>query len=391
MTSNLIKRLIAIFAALCLTFCFSACEGDPGDSSDSSSDTSGSEEDTMPKHKVGYIFHDEVDDFTFSSDMNKQRILAANRSSADTCYIDGVSITDFEDAVIKLAEAGCTDIVSGSSIFANMIGTVSGKYMNLNFIAYGTTGGGPNVSSYTEMPYQGAYAGGIAAAYNSFSRKIGIVADSDLLYAIPVINAAALGTQAVFSTAKTYVVGATRDSEIEDAIDELVERGCDVIICYTSSAHAEDYCQNKGIKFVGSHDFSDMESDYSNMLMYFYTRRDSYFLAQFKQMQLGTWQTDVYTGNMGNGIVCISEALSANKDDDCQRVLDALLPMLSNGGEIFSGQLVDNKGIVRYLQTDTMSDQSIFSMDWYVQGVEVVGNYRQPQLTIPENPLEIQF
>lgn len=344
----------------------------------------------MPKHKVGFIFHEEVDDFTFSSDMNKQRILAANRSSADTCYIDGVSITDFEDAVIKLAEAGCTDIVSGSSIFANMIGTVSGKYMNLNFIAYGTTGGGPNVSSYTELPYQGAYAGGIAAAYNSFSRKIGVVADSDLLYAIPVINATALGTQAVFSTAKTYVVGATRDSEIEDAIDELVERGCDVVICYTGSAHAEDYCQSKGIKFVGSHDFTETESDYSNMLMYFYTRRDSYFLAQFKTMQLGTWQTDVYTGNMGNGIVCISEALSANKDEDCQRVLDALLPMLSNGGEIFSGQLVDNKGIVRYLQTDTMSDQSIFSMDWYVQGVEVVGNYRQPQLTIPENPLEIQ-
>lgn len=390
MASNLIKRFFAVFVALCLTVCLAGCDGDGG-LSDSSSDWSNSEEEEKPKHKVGYIFHDEVDDFTFSKDMNNQRLLAANRSSADTCYIDNVSITDFETAVKKLAEAGCTDIVSGSSVFASMLGTISNKYMNLNFIGYGTTGGGSNVSSYTELPYQGAYAGGVAAAYNSFSRKIGMVVDQDMLYPFSVVNAAALGTQAVFSSAKLYVIGATRDNEIEKAINELKNRGCDVIICYTSSAHAEDYCQEKKINFVGSHDFSELEGEYSNMLMYFYTRRDSYFLAQFKQMSLGTWQPDVYTGNMGNGIVCISEALSANKDTECQRVLDALVPMLSNGGEIFSGQLVDNGGVVRYLQTDTMTEQQIFNMDWYVQGVEVVGNYRQPQLTIPENPMEIQF
>jgi len=389
MIAKWIKCFSAILAALCLVVCIAGCDGGNG-SSDSSSDSSNSEEDNKPRHKVGYIFHDKVDDPTFSAEMNNQRILAANRSNADTCYIDNVSITDFEAAVRKLAEAGCTDIVSGSSVFASMLGSISNKYMNINFIGYGVTGGGSNVSSYTELPYQGAYAGGIAAAYNSHTRNIGFVGDNDMLYLRPVINAAALGTQAVFSTAKLYVAGATRDKEIEKAIDELLARNCDVIICYTSSMHAEEYCEKKGVKFVGCHDFSEKESEYTKMLMYFYALRDSYFLAQFKQMQLDTWEPGVYTGRMGNGIICISEALSANKDQELQRVLNALVSKLASGGEIFSGQLIDNKGVARYLQSDTMTEQQIFAMDWYVDGVNVVGDYRDPQLTLPPNPLEIK-
>ncbi len=393
MVSKWIKCFSVILAALCLVVCVAGCNGDGG-SSDSSSDSSNSEGENKPYHKVGYIFHGDVDGSNFSSEMNAQRMLAANRSSTDTCYIDNVSITDFEAAVKKLADAGCTDIVSGSPVFASMLASISNRYMNLNFIGFGMTGGGSNVSAYTELPYQGAYAGGIVAAYNSFSRCIGFIGDEDMLYIKPVINAAALGTQAVFSTAKLYAAGASKDKEIENAIDALIARNCDVIICYTSSAHAEEYCEKKGVKFVGCHDFSETENDFTKMLMYFYTRRDSYFLAQFKQMQLDTWQPEVYTGNMGNGIICISEALSANKDhdkdNDCQRILNELVAKLSSGGEIFSGQLIDNDGVTRFLQTDTMEEQQIFKMDWYVQGVEIIGSYREPHFTIPENPLEIK-
>lgn len=385
-----LKTLSAFMAAVCLAGCLAGCDSEGGSSSDSSDSSDSVEEVQKPVHKVGYIFHDSVDEQNFSSEMNYQRVLAANRSNTDTCYIDNVSITDFEAAVRKLADAGCTDIVAGSSVYANMLSSISNRYINLNFIAYGTTSAGANISSYTELPYQGAYAAGVAAAYNSSSRRIGLVYDNDLLYSVPTVNAAALGTQLVFSTAKLYVAAATRDNEIEKAIDALIGRGCDVVICYTSSAHAENYCQSKGVKFVGSHDFTEAETNYSNMLMYFYTRRDSYFLAQFKQMQLDTWQTDIFTGNMGNGIVCISEALSANKDGECQRVLDALTPKISNGAEIFSGQLIDNGGVVRYLQTDVMTDYQIMSMDWYVQGVESAGNFREATYTVPENKLEIR-
>lgn len=385
-----LKNLSAFMAAVCLAGCLAGCDTDGNSSSDSSDVSSRVEEEQKPVHKVGYIFHDSVDEANFSAEMNYQRILAANRSGADTCYIDNVSITDFEAAVKKLADAGCTDIVAGSSVYMNVLDSISNRYMNLNFIAYGFSNASVNVSAYTELPYQGSYAAGIAAAYNSASRKIGFVADSDLLYTIPTINAAALGTQMVFSTAKLYVANASRDNEIEKAVDALVERGCDVVICYTSSTRAESYCQQKGVKFIGSHDFTETEADYSNMLMYFYSRRDSYFLAQFKQMQLDTWQTDLFTGNMGNGIICISEALSANKDGECQRVLDALSPTISKGAEIFSGQLIDNSGVVRYLQTDVMTDFQIMSMDWYVQGVASAGNFREARYTVPENKLEIK-
>lgn len=384
------KILSAFLAAVCLAGCLSGCDKEEDSSSDMSSEISDYEEEQKPVHKVGYIFHDTVDEQTFSSDMNYQRILASNRSSVETCYIDNVSITDFEAAVKKLVDNGCTDIVSASSIYANMLKTIANKYINVNFIGYGTTSGSANVSNYTELPYQGSYAAGVAAAYNSYSRRIGFVGDIDMLYLTPTVNAAALGTQAVFSSAKLYMATATENSEIESAINNLISLGCDVIICYTSSAHAEEYCEQKGVKFVGSHDFSENESDYRNMLMYFYTRRDSYYLAQFKQMQLDTWEIGAYIGTMGNGTICISEALPANKDDQCQKVLDHISVTLSSGAEVFSGQLIDNSGIVRYLQTDIMTDKEIFAMDWYVQGVESAGNFKDAKYTIPANPLDIK-
>jgi len=100
----------------------------------------------------------------------------------ETCYIDNVSITDFEKAVKALvSDGGCTEIVSGNAIFANMLDSVSNKYMNINFINFGSLSSPANVSSYTEAPYQGAFVAGMVAAFNSDVQKIGIVADTDML------------------------------------------------------------------------------------------------------------------------------------------------------------------------------------------------------------------
>lgn len=382
-----LKKILAAAAAALMLVSFTGCNRE----GDSSSDSSNIEEDLLPARKVGYIFQGDASSFGFTSQFCEQRVKAANRCSMETCYIDHVTVSDFEKAVKTLSEAGCTDIVSCNSAFSNVLISTASKYMNLNFIGYGTTGGTANVSPYTEHIFQGAYVAGMAAAFNSNARKIGVIADKNLIYVTPTINAAALGMQIVFAEADLYCATASRDNEIRQAVDELCSNGCDVIICYTATDAAEKYCQQRGVKFISNLDMSGREDEFSKMLMYFYCKRDSYFLAQFKLMQSDKWLSDSYIGTIGNGIVTISPALSDAAKDGTQKIMDALVPKVASGAApIFSGQLIDNNGVVKTLQTDIMSDDEVYNMDWYVQGVVDLGSFGKPQTSFGDNSFEIK-
>lgn len=383
------KKIPALLIAACMVFSLAGCKGEE-DSSSESSDTSDTGEEVV-YHKVGYIFAGTVDEGTTIGEMNEQRIKASNRSSVDTCYIEGVTVSDFETAVKQLVSAGCTDIVAASHIYAHSLSSVSTKYMNINFIGYGANSSGANVTVYTEETYQGAYVAGMVAAYNSNAQKIGFVADTQLMYATQAINAAALGTQLVYSNPKLYVAAATRSGEIANAVDALLEQGCDVIIGYTNSAYTESYCQQKGVKFIANHDYSGSESLYSKMLMYYYPKRDSFFLSQFKQMKMDSWQPSVYSGNMGNGVINVSATNSKDSKESTDDIINALTPKLSSGqAYIFEGELTDNNGVVKYMQNVKMSDNEIANMDWFVRGVETIGNFRVPQTNLPPNDFQIK-
>ena len=386
MISKLLKGIAAALA-LCVTIGLTGCSSET--SSESSSDSSSVEEETIPV-KVGYIFHDKADDGGVTGQFNHQRQKAARRCDVETVYIEDVSVQDFESAVKALVSDGCTEIVSCSPTFTNVLSSISGRYMNVKFINYGATSiGTANVFSYTETAYQGAYVAGIAAAYNSKTQKVGLVADPELLYTYATTNAAALGVRMVFANGTLCVAGATEDNEIKQAVDALLAEGCDVIITYTESPYAANYCEQKGVKFIGNLDYTGSEDKYKNMLMYYYAKRDSLFVSQFKQLKMDTWEPDVYKGSMSNGIINISQAQSC-ADKRTQDIIDEIVPLLTSGkAYIFSGEIKDTLGNVRYMQTDTMTENQIYSMDWYVLGVQAVGNFRKPQTSSP-NTFEIK-
>jgi len=383
-------KLIAAFMSLAMLL-MTGCDGAGSGSEEGTKEATVETSEPKVAAKVGYIFNGEVDNGGFTGEVNAQRLMALTHSDIESMYIDGVSISDFEKAVEKLADAGCTYIVSCSPVYSNALTSTSQKYMNINFIGYGMTVSTVNVYAYTEHIYQGAYIAGLAAAYNTESEKIGMVVDPSMLYCTPVINAAALGIQFAFKNTGLYTAFASKDDEIHTAIDALKDEGCDIVICYTNSPESAEYCEKNNIKFIGCLDYQETKDDYKNMLMYFCGLRDSFFLSQFKQIDLEQWTALNYVGDMSNGVVMVSDALSAAKDGT-HDIIEAIVPKVSSGAAyIFSGELRDNSGTVRYLQTDMMDLTKIYNMDWYVAGVTIVGNYRQPLTELPPNLLEIEY
>lgn len=383
---------IAALLALCISLTCTACSKEGiSDNEATAESTAEATAEAKEEIKIGYIFHGEVDNPGFTAEMNEQRIKAMSHSSVVTCYIDNVNISDFENAVKTLVNAGCSKIVTCSSVYTHVLTSVAGKYMNVDFIGYGARVRAVNVYAYTDMPFQGAYAAGMAAAYNSETEKVGIVCDPDMLYSIPVINAAALGMQLVYSDAAMKVAFATKPEEIDSAVTALQNEGCDVIICYTESSEAADCCERRGIKFIDSVNHAGNADSYKNMLMYFYCSRDSFFLSQFKEVVLDTWEASSYVGTIANGIVNVSDARPAAKEGT-QDILEALIPNIAAGrAYIFEGELKDTTGAIKYMQNTRMDMAEVYDMTWYVLGVEIVENFRQPITELESNELKIQY
>lgn len=374
MNINWLKRIAAAAAVCTFLTSITACNGGEngsGTAEGTGEATAESTAEAEPAAKLGFIYYGSVDSDSFTGDCNDQRIKAQQYSSVESEYIDNVNVGDFEKAVKMLVDDGCTHIVSGSPVFSHVINPTAQQYMNINFIDYGASMRSANIFAYSESTYQAAYIAGMAAAYNSESEKVGIVVDPSMLYTVQVVDAAELGAQIVYSTAQMVVADAREDSEIHKAVDALARKGCDVIISYTGSAETVDYCSQKGIKVIGCLDYSQNAANYENLLLYFYSTKDSFYLAQYKEMERDEWQPDSYLGTLGNGVINISDALPAAKDGT-QDIMNALIPKVANGSAyIFEGQLKDINGTIKLREGVAMATSDILALDWYVEGVDL--------------------
>ena len=394
MSTNWLKKAAAVMA-MCMAFAsVTACSGseEPGSTAEGTAETTAeATAEAEPAAKLGFIYNGSVEGKSFTSDCNDQRIAAQQYSNIESEYIENVNVGDYEKAVKMLVEDGCTHIVSGSPVFSHAINPVSQQYMNINFIDYGSSTRSVNIFAYTESIYQAAYVAGVAAAFNSSSEKIGMVVDPGMLYYIQCVDAAALGTQMVYSTATLVTATARADAEIRRAVDALAAKGCDVIISYTESAETVEYCNKKGIKVIGNLDYSENAEDYEKLLMYFYSSRDSFYLSQYKAMQMGEWQPESYMGTLGNGVIAMSDALSPAKDGT-QDIMNKLIPKVASGrAYIFDGQLKDVNGTIRQREGVSMSTSDILALNWYVEGVDLsLDSFIESKVTVESPELVIK-
>lgn len=394
MATNWLKKTAAALA-LCMMFTsVTACSGsdESGGTAEGTAETTAeATAEAEPAAKLGFIYNGSVDGTNFTADCNRQRIAAQQYSNIESEYIENVNVGDYEKAVKMLVEDGCTHIVSGSPVFSHAINPVSQQYMNINFIDYGSSTRSVNIFAYTESIYQAAYIAGVAAAFNSETEKIGMVVDPVMLYSVQCVDAAALGTQLVYSTATLVNAFARADNEIHRAVDALANMGCDVIISYTASGETVDYCNKKGIKVIGNLDYSENAADYENLLMYFYSSRDSFYLSQYKAMELGEWQPESYMGTLGNGVVNVSDALSCAKDGT-QDIMNKLIPKVASGAAyIFNDQLKDVNGTIKQREGVAMSTSDILALNWYVEGVNLsLDSFIESKATVESSELVIK-
>lgn len=372
-------QLIAMVLVFALALC--GCAGADESSSDASSSYDYS--DTEGQAKVGYIYNHTVskDNMTYMFEKSRKDMQTA--LEIETCYVDNVPVSQFENAVKALKNDGCNIIISASNAFANSAYSYAKKDKDIYIISYGGAASLTNLTSIQPQIYQPAFVCGAAAAWNSSSHTIGVVADDTMYASYAVIDAFVLGVQQVYKVNETDVklIFANTDSETASAVDSLVSAGCDVILSYQASDYAMYYCDSIGIKSIGFTSDVKYAAEHGG-IMGFYLNWATYLTDTVRNCINDSFAAEVYVGGLKEAFVKVTPYTAAAKNGT-DTICDTLYDYVKKGSApIFEGELRDKDGLARLGLGTVLPHNMILDIDYLAYGITSVENYIQPINTL---------
>lgn len=367
-------KILALALSAVLTLC--ACSGDGASSGESSSAPDYSLDTSA---KVGYVYNEEIsrDNMTFMFEKSRKDIETA--LGLETCYVDGVAVSQFENAVKALKNEGCSIIVSASHVFANSALSYAKKDKDVYILSYGGTASLTNLTTFRPKLYQPAFICGTVAAWNSSSHKIGIVAD-DLMYCSNgVINAFILGIQQIYKERETDVeiIYAETKAQTETAVNTLEGKGCDVIFSYQSNDYCMYYCDSIGMRSIGfTNDMAYSAPKYG--LVGYYLNWATFITDTVRTCINDNFMAEVYVGGFSEAFVKLTPYSAACKKETLT-IADTLYDYVKKGkAKIFEGEIRDKDGLARVGAGATLDDMQVLAMDYLVYGVTYIDNIIDP-------------
>ncbi len=274
-------------------------------------------------------------------------------------------------AVSSLAEQKCRAIFLTSYGYARYANDLSAVYPRISFYVNGSDSVNTGAVYYLGRLYQMRYLSGIIAGATTKTGTIGYVAAMPNNEVNRGINAFTLGVRRAAPDAVVRVIftGAWDAPEEETAaVGRLKELGADVIAYHQNRESVPAACEAAGLDFIGMY---GLTGDYSSHLLTSVQCRWSKIYTELIR--------DMNKGNAKSGRICwlgIKEdavALSEFSDNVTEKARYEIYlaeDELSAGKLIFSGEIYDNKGVLRCAKDETIPDHALlYGMDWYTEGV----------------------
>ncbi len=335
-------------------------------------------------YKVGFLYNNEVSDGATAAIFENARDQLEKTLAVETCFIENVLVSDIPAAVRELQDNGCNIIVSCSSKFANSIAKEAQSSADTYYISFGGDSSGPTYSSFGGELYQTANVCGIAAAYNSTSNTLGIVADPSCYNVYGVVNSYVLGAKEIMA-AQTDVrlnwVWSDDEAKVEAAVDDLVTQGCDVIMCYTESDTAVKYCEEIGVKVIAN-SCNIPEIAPENYLTGFFFNASTFIVDTVRAIKADNYVSSVHSGGIAAGTARLID-FSDNCREGTATIGTKLYEYVKSGqAHVFTGEIKNRDYKVMVESGQKMDFSSIREIDWLILGINSVGSYT----TVIESP-----
>jgi len=343
----------------------------PADEPGAAAGTEGATDGAGGKPRVAFVYIGVPGDggWTYQHDLARQSI--EEKFGIQATVMENVP--DNADAERVFTELAMNhDIIFGTSFgYMDAMYNVARKFPDVQFLHSTGYKTAENMSTYIGRDYEAGYLSGVAAGLLTENNKLGYVAAFPIPEVISTINGFALGAQSVNPNVEVSVVWSNTwfDPTIEQqAAISLLDAGVDVLATYQDSPAGIQAAAERNVWGIGN------DSDMSRFVPETYVTNPVWNFAPFysrviESVMNGTWKAEAYVGNLADGMVDIAP-FGKNVPQDVRDLVEQKKKELIDGAfHVFDGPLHDQDGNLRAGEGETLSDEDIFSMDWFVKGV----------------------
>lgn len=325
--------------------------------------------------KVGFIYVGPISDhgYTYQHELGRRDVERVFGDKVVTSFVENVAEgADAERVIDQLAANGNTLIFTTSFGFMNPTLRVAQRYPDFKFEHATGYKRSTNLATYSARFYEGRYVVGLIAGHLTKSNIIGYIGSHPIPEVYQGINAFTIALRRVNPKAEVRViwVNSWYDPAREaEAAKALMDQGADVILQHTDSPAPMQAAAERGVWAVGqSSDMTRFGPD--NHITSIVDDWGPYYVERVQAVLDGTWApTDVWGGfaaamlhlapfnpKIGPDLIVLGNATQKAIEDG------TLHP--------FQGPFNNQDGQPVVADGQTLTDEQILRMDYYVEGVQ---------------------
>lgn len=295
----------------------------------------------------------------------------------ETSYSENVPEVqaDAERVIQGYANEGYDFIVANSFGHGPAVLNVAPQFPETQFVHISGFQTDENVSTAFGKIEEPRYVSGMLAGLMAESGSVGYVAAYPIPEVIRGINAFTLGVRNANPDATVQVVWTNTwyDPQAErQATEALLDQGAEVIGQHQDTTAPQQAAEDAGQYAIGYHaDMSNQTPDAT--LTSAIWDWGVYYTWAIEQIIAGEWEPgNEYWGSWEDGVVDLAP-IADFVPDDIRDEIEAAAEEFRSGEQnvntIFSGPLNDQDGTEQLADGESMSDEEILNMEWFVEGV----------------------
>ncbi len=327
------------------------------------------------KTKVGFIYVGPVGDhgWTYRHDIGRKAIEAEFGDQVETSFVESVSEGPDAERVIRQLAADGHDLIFTTSFgFMNPTVKVAKQFPDVKFEHATGYKRADNISTYLARFYEGRAIIGTMAGHMTKSNTIGYIASFPIPEVIRGINAFTVAMRKVNPDAEVKVVWVNTwydPGKEADAAKTLIDQGADIITQHTDSPAPLQVAEERGAFAFGQ--ASDMASFAPEaQLTSIVDNWDNYYIERTRDVIDGNWESSNVWHGIKDGMVemaaygeTVPAAVAAAADEVKAGIVSGAL-------HPFAGPINNQAGEQVVAEGETVSDEDLLKMDWYVEGVQ---------------------
>jgi basic membrane protein A and related proteins len=280
---------------------------------------------------------------------------------------------DAERVIRQLADGGADIIFTTSFGFMNATAAVAEQYPDVKFEHATGYIRAENLSTYAARFYEGRMVAGHIAGMMTESNILGYIGSFPIPEVVQGINAFMLEAQKVNPDVEVKIIWANTwydPGKEADAARALIDQGADIISQHTDSPAALQVAQERGVYGFGqASDMAPFAPD--AQLTALVDNWNQYYIDRVQAVIDGTWTSTDTWGGMDYGMVELAPFNTTAIPADVLAEAEALAAQIK-AGEVhpFDGPIVNQAGEQVIGEGETLTDEQILTMDWYIQGID---------------------